>query len=102
MDRKSRVEINRALSNTVHVCVSDYGRVQTCQATAKTHWYRKARQSFSEEIALAPLTETLVIALTNLETGRLMTQLVKVKKLWVRVRTSKVPESPPSSSVASI
>lgn len=52
------------------------------------------------EIALAPLTGTLVIALTNLETGRHMTQLMKVKKLWVRARTSKVPENPPSSSVA--
>lgn len=74
--------------------------VQAWQATAETHWYRKSRQSFPAKIALAPLTGTLDIALTNLETGGHTTQLMKVKKLWVRVRTSKVSESPPSSSVA--
>lgn len=59
---------------------------------------RKARQAFHAEIALVRLTGILVIALTSLQTRRYMTQLMKVRKLWVRV--SKVPESPPSSSVA--
>lgn len=61
----------------------------------------KQDKSFPAEIALAPLIGTLGIAVTNLETGRHATQLMKVKKLWVRVRTSKVPESPPNSSVDS-
>lgn len=47
---------------------------------------RKARQAFQAYMVLAPLTGIL-----------LFSQLMKVRKLWVRI--SKVPESPPNSSV---
>lgn len=65
----------------------------------RSPWCRKAKQSFPAETALAPLTETVVIALTNLETVRYITQLMKVRKLCVRDRTNRLHTSPPSSPV---
>lgn len=46
-------------------------------------------------MALAHLTGILVIAPTNLETERHITQFMKPRKLWVIVRTRKIPPSGP-------
>lgn len=85
-------QIDHVVSNAVQICIPDYRRVSSLAGLSKvlptSPQCRKARQAF----------QAYTVLLLSLGYQLLLSQLMKVRKLWVRI--SKVPESPPNSSVA--